>query len=77
MCPRSKSSGPGTEHRAAHEAYPPAGADAAGEPGHHSERELRPGRVGVGIQGAVERVGLDRRRRVEFRPEPGPGRSMR
>jgi hypothetical protein len=42
-----------------------------------SERELRPGRVGVGIQGAVERVRLDRRRRVEFRPEPGPGRSVR
>jgi hypothetical protein len=45
-----------------HQAHPPVGADAAapeGELGHLPERELRPGRVGVGIQRAADRVQLD------------------
>jgi hypothetical protein len=53
----------------------PAVAHAAvpkGEPGHPPERALRPGRVGVGAQRAVDRVQLDQQRRVKFRPLAGP-----
>jgi hypothetical protein len=67
----------GPEHRAAHEAYPPpAQTPQVSQAIIQNVNSVLAG-LASAIQGAVERVRLDRRRRVAFRPEPGPGRSMR